>query len=64
MLYYRFSDALKQAGMVSFEPGWDARLHAMKPLCLFSKHLPPQHDCQVDTASLVRVCQAYDCVVL
>ena len=29
VLYYRFSDALKQAGMVSFEPGWDARLHAM-----------------------------------
>lgn len=29
MLYFRFSDALKQAGMVSFEPGWDARLHAM-----------------------------------
>ncbi len=28
-MYYRFSDALKQAGMVSFEPGWDVRLHAM-----------------------------------
>ena len=29
VMYYRFSDALKQAGMVSFEPGWDARLNAM-----------------------------------
>lgn len=26
---HRFSDAMKQAGMVSFEPGWDGRLGAM-----------------------------------
>lgn len=29
VLYYRFSDAMKQAGMVSFEPGWEGRLSAM-----------------------------------
>ncbi|EIE26127.1 ATP-dependent DNA helicase [Coccomyxa subellipsoidea C-169] len=29
MLYYRFADALKQAAMVSFEPGWEQRLGAI-----------------------------------
>ena len=29
LLYYRFADALKQAAMVSFEPGWEQRLGAM-----------------------------------
>ena len=29
VLYYRFSDALRQAGMVSYEPGWNVRLDAM-----------------------------------
>ncbi len=29
VLFYRFSDAMKQAGMVSFEPGWEGRLSAM-----------------------------------
>jgi ATP-dependent DNA helicase Q1 len=29
VLYYRFSDAMKQAGMVSFELGWEGRLSAM-----------------------------------
>ncbi|BDA44413.1 ATP-dependent DNA helicase Q1 [Coccomyxa sp. Obi] len=29
LLYYRFADTLKQAAMVSFEPGWEQRLGAM-----------------------------------